>query len=166
MKVLSYALLIALLVPLQAILLPHLSVWNVKPDLGLVAVCLIGLLGGELEGLLVGLALGWIMSLFSAEDLGCSMLTKGGLGFLSGVAGRQIAHMTPAVLVLGLLVASCVAGLVTASSLHLSEEQNPWWALRAVVLPQACFDAVVGGTLYWLASSRLNIERFVMDQRI
>ncbi len=166
MKVLLYALLIALLVPLQAILLPHLSVWNVKPDLSLIAACLIGFLAGELEGVLVGLALGWVMSLFSAEDLGYSMLTKGGIGFLSGLAGRQIAHMTPVVLVVGLLIASFVAGLAAATSLRLSEEQDLWWALRAVVLPQACFDAVVGGTLYWLAWSRLNIERFVMDQRI
>lgn len=166
MKVLLYALLIALLVPLQAILLPHLSVWNVKPNLGLIAACLIGFLAGELEGVLVGLALGWVMSLFSAEDLGYSMLTKGGIGFLSGLAGRQIAHMTPVVLVVGLLIASFVAGLAGATLLRLSEEQDLWWALRAVVLPQACFDAVVGGTLYWLAWSRLNIERFVMDQRI
>jgi ABC-type glycerol-3-phosphate transport system permease component len=49
MKVFWYAILIAILVPIQAVLLPHVSVWNVKPDLGLVAVCLIGLLGGALE---------------------------------------------------------------------------------------------------------------------
>jgi cell shape-determining protein MreD len=166
MKLLSYALLIVCVVPIQAVLLPHVSVWNVKPDLALIAVCLIGVLAGEMEGVLVGVTLGWIMSLFSAEDLGYSMLTKGGIGLLAGLAGRQIAHMTPMVLVSGLLVASCAVGLVMATSLRLSEEQNLWWALRAVVLPQACFDAVVGGTLYWLAWSRLNIERFVMDQHI
>lgn len=166
MKILSYALLISLLVPLQSVFLPHVSVWDVKPDLGLIAVCLIGALAGELEGLLAGLALGWIMSLFSAEDLGYSMLTKGGIGLLSGLAGRQIAHMTPMVLVCGLLIASTGTGLMMAMSFRLSEQQDLWWALRTVVLPQACFDAVVGGTLYWLAWSRLNIERFVMDQRI
>lgn len=166
MKALWYAILIAVLVPLQAVLLPYLSVWDVKPDIGLVAVCFVGLLGGELEGLLVGLALGLVMSLFSAEDLASSMLTKGGVGFLSGLAGRQIAHMTPVVLVLGLLVASCLAGIVMASSLRLSDGQDLWWALRAVVLPQACFDAVIGGTIYWLVWSRLNIERLVLDQRM
>lgn len=165
MKVAVYALLIALLVPLQAIVLPHLSVWNVKPDLALIAVCLIGFLAGELEGVLAGLALGWVMSLFSADDLGFSMLTKGGVGFLSGLAGRQIAHMTPAVLALGLMIASAMAGLVMVASLRLSDDQDLWWALRTVVLPQACFDAVVGGLVYWLAWSRLNIERFMLDQR-
>jgi cell shape-determining protein MreD len=166
MKVLWYALLIAFLVPVQAILLPYVSVWNVKPDLGLIAVCLIGFLSGELDGLLVGLAVGWTMSLFSAEDLGYSMLIKGAIGFLAGLAGRQIAHMTPGVLVFGLLTASCVGGVAMATSLHGSEQQDWWWALRAVVIPQACFDAVVGGALYWIIWSRLNIERFMMDQRI
>jgi hypothetical protein len=165
MKVAVYALLIVLLVPLQAIVLPHLSVWNVKPDLALVAVCLIGFLAGELEGVLAGLALGWVMSLFSADDLGFSMLTKGGVGFLSGLAGRQIAHMTPAVLALGLMIASAMAGLLMVASVRLSDDQDLWWALRTVVLPQACFDAVVGGLVYWLAWSRLNIERFMLEQR-
>ena len=165
MKVAVYALLIALLVPLQAIVLPHLSVWNVKPDLALIAVCLIGFLAGELEGVLAGLAMGWVMSLFSADDLGFSMLTKGGVGLLSGLAGRQIAHMTPVVLALGLMIASAMAGLVMVASLRLSDDQDLWWALRTVVLPQACFDAVVGGLVYWLAWSRLNIERLMLNQR-
>ena len=166
MKLLFYVSMIALLVPIQAIVLPHLSVWNVKPDLGLVAVCLIGFLAGELDGVVVGLALGWVMSLFSADNLGYSMLTKGGIGFLSGFAGRQIAHMTPAVLALGLMIASALAGLIMASSLPLGDEQDLWWALRTVVLPQACFDAVVGCLVYWLSWSRLDIERFVLDQRL
>jgi hypothetical protein len=166
MRVPFYVAMIAVLVPLQAIVLPHLSVWNVKPDLALVAVCLIGFLAGELEGVVVGLALGWGMSLFSADNLGYSMLTKAGIGFLAGFAGRQVAHMTPAVLALGLMIASAVAGLVTASSLPLGDEQDLWWALRTVVLPQACFDAVVGCLVYWLSWSRLNVERLVLDQRV
>jgi hypothetical protein len=166
MKVLWYALLIILLVPVQAILLPHVSVWHVKPDLGLIAVCLIGFLAGELDGLLVGLALGWIMSLFSAEDLGYSMVTKGGIGLLAGVAGRQVAHVTPAVLVVALLIASGAAGLAMATALRPNDQLDVWWALRAVVLPQACYDAAVGGALYWLAWSRLNIDRLMLDQRI
>jgi hypothetical protein len=166
MKLLLYVLLIAGLVPMQAVVLPHLTVWNVKPDLGLIAVCLIGLFGGELDGLLFGLVLGWVMSLFSAGDPTYSMLTKGGAGFVAGVAGRQVAHVTPLVLVMGLLVASLLTGLLTGVSLKLNEEQDLWWAIRAVVLPQACFDAVVGGTLHWLAWSRLNIDRLGLDQRM
>ena len=166
MKTLLYALLLAGLVPVQSILMPHLSVWGVKPDLGLVVVCLIGLFRGELEGLLVGLALGWVLSLFSAEDLASSMVSKGVVGYVAGLAGRQVVHVTPVVLIVGLLAISCFAGLFTVFSLTLNEEQDLWWAIRAVVLPQACFNAAVGGALYWLVWSRLTVERWASEYRI
>lgn len=165
MKMLVLAGLIAGLIPIQTVLLPHMAVWGVRPDLGLILVCLAGFFGGELEGLLVGLAVGWIMGLFSAADLAVGMVAKGIVGYLTGVAGRHIVYMTPVVLVLGLLAASCVSGLLTALVLTLNEQQDLWWALKTVVLPQAAFDGVVGGALYWLASSRLNIERFVSEYR-
>jgi hypothetical protein len=165
MKALVIAGLIAGLIPVQSALLPHMTLWGVMPDLGLIVVCLAGLFAGELEGLLVGLAVGWIMGLFSAADLTVGMITKGTVGYLAGVAGRHIVDVTPAVLVLGLLAASCVSGLLTALVLTLNEQQDLWWALKTVVLPQAVLDGAVGGALYWLAWSRLNIERFVSDYR-
>src|SRR4026208_1232985 len=92
MKFLFYLILVLLLVPLQTTLLPHLSVWNIKPDLGLVAAALVGLFAGELEGLLVGFALGWVLNLFSAGELWLSLLTNGGVGLLTGFLGRQVSQ--------------------------------------------------------------------------
>ncbi len=165
-RLLGYGCLLAALVPFQIVVMPYGSLGGVKPDLGIIAACLAGLLGGELEGLLVGLTIGWVMSLFSAENLGVSMLIKGGVGLVSGVAGRQVAHVTPMVVMLGFFGASAAAGVVTALWLPLSDAQDMWWALGAVVLPQACFDAVVGGTIYWVAWGRFNIDRVALDQRI
>lgn len=165
MKVLIYAVLLVGLVPIQSVLMPHLSVWGVKPDLGLIVVCLVGLFAGELEGLVVGLAVGWIISLFSAESLLLSMVTKGGVGYAAGLAGRQVVYLTPVGLVIGLLVVSILAGLLTAGSLRLNDQQDMWWAFRAIVLPQACFDAAMGGAIYWAVWSRLNVERTVSAYR-
>lgn len=165
MKTAVLATLIAALVAVQSILLPHVTVWGVMPDIGLIVVCLVGLFGGELEGLLLGLALGWIMSLFSAADLATSMMTKGAVGYFAGLAGRHVVYLAPAVLLLGILAISCVAGLITAASLNLSDQQDMWWAVRTVVVPQAVVDAVTGGALYWLVWSRLNIERWVSEYR-
>jgi hypothetical protein len=165
MKALIYFAVIFGLVPVQSILLPHVSLWGVKPDLGLVAVCLIGLLGGELDGLLVGLALGWAMSLFSAQDLISDAIMKGTVGFLAGLAGRQVVYLSPVLLMMGLLVLSSLAGLVTPIALKLSDQQDVWWAAWTVVLPQACLDAVIGGGIYWLMWSRLNIEQLMSESR-
>ena len=163
MKVLALAALIAGLVPVQSVLLPHANVWGVMPDIGLIAVCLVGLLGGELPGLLAWLVLGWVMSLFSAADPATSMVTKGAVGYIAGLAGRHVVYLSPPVFALEILATSCSAGLITALLLKLNDQQSLWWAVRTVVLPQAMFDAVVGGALYWVASSRLNIERWASE---
>jgi len=166
MKGIIYSAVIVGLVPVQSVLLQHISLWGVKPDLGFVAVCLIGLLGGEFDGLLVGLALGWAMSLFSAQDLISSVAMKGAVGFLAGFAGRQVVYLSPVVLVMGLLVVSCLAGLVAPFPVKLSAQQDLWWAVWTVVLPQACLDAVIGGVIYWLMWSRLNIEQLMSESRM
>ncbi len=166
MKGFIYFAVIVGLVPVQSVVLSHVSLWGVKPDLGFVAVCLVGLIAGELDGLLVGLALGWAMSLFSAQDLISSVVLKGTVGFLAGLAGRQVVYLSPVVLVIGLLVVSCLAGLIAPFALKLNAQQDWWWATWTVVLPQACLDAVIGGAIYWLMWSRLNIEQLMSESRM
>jgi hypothetical protein len=158
-KSVIYLILVLLLVPLQTTLLPHLSVWNVKPDLGLVAAVLVGLFAGELEGLLVGLAIGWVLSLFSAGELWLSLLTNGGAGLLAGFLGRQVSQMTSLSLGLGLLLVSLVSGAFAALNFQHFDGSQTWWMIESIVFPQACFDGVVGGALYWILSQRFDVIR-------
>ena len=159
MKFLFYLILVLLLVPLQTTLLPHLSVWNIKPDLGLVAAALVGLFAGELEGLLVGLAIGWVLSLFSAGELWLSLLTNGkrwALGRIpgpAGVAGDAIS------LGVGLLLVSLASGLLAAMSFKRLDMSQMWWMVESIVFPQACFDGAMGAGFYWLLSRRFDLTR-------
>ncbi len=166
MKMFIYGAIIVGIVPVQSVLLPHLTLWGVKPDLGVVAVCLIGLISGELDGLLVGVAVGWALSLFSAQDVIIGAMLKGSLGFVAGLAGRQMVYLSPLVLVSGLLVVSCLVGLVTPVVLRLNPQQDFWWAIWNVALPQACLDAVIGGAIYWLMWSQFNIEQLMSESRM
>lgn len=159
MKFLFYLILVLLLVPLQTTLLPHLSVWNIKPDLGLVAAALAGLFAGELEGLLVGLAIGWVLSLFSAGELWVSLLTNGGVGLLAGFLGRQVSQVTSLSLGVGLLLVSLASGLFAAMSFKVLDMSQMWWMVESIVFPQACFDGVVGAGFYWLLSRRFDLTR-------
>jgi hypothetical protein len=159
MKYLFYVILVLLLVPLQTTLLPHLSVWNIKPDLGFVAAALIGLFVGELEGLFVGLAIGWVLSLFSAGELWLSLLTNGGVGLLAGFLGRQVSKVTSISLGVGLLLVSLASGLLAVMNFKYLDVPQMWWMVESIVLPQACFDGAVGAGLYWLVSQRLNVTR-------
>jgi len=159
MKVLFYLMLVLLLVPLQTILLPHLSVWNIKPDLGLVAAALVGLFAGELEGLFVGLAIGWVLSLFSAGELWLSLLTNGGVGLLAGFLGRQVSQVTSISLGGGLLLVSLVSGLLAAMSFKGFDMSQMWWMVESIVFPQAFFVGAVGAGFYWLLSRRFDLTR-------
>jgi hypothetical protein len=159
MKFLFYLILVLLLVPVQTTLLPHLSVWNIKPDLGLVAAALVGLFAAELEGLLVGLAIGWVLSLFSAGELWLSLLTNGGVGLLAGFLGRQVSQVTAISLGAGMLLVSLASGLLAAMSFKGFDMSQMWWMVQSIVFPQACFDGVVGAGFYWLLSRRFNLNR-------
>ena len=159
MKFLFYLILVLLLVPLQTTLLPHLSVWNIKPDLGLVAAALVGLFAAELEGLLVGLAIGWVLSLFSAGELWLSLLTNGGVGLLAGFLGRQVSQVTAISLGAGMLLVSLVSGLLAAMSFKGFDMSQMWWMVQSIVFPQACFDGVMGAGFYWLLSRRFDLNR-------
>src|SRR5205823_11196861 len=144
MKFLFYLMLVLLLVPLQTTLLPHLSVWNIKPDLGLVAAALVGLFAGELDGLLVGLAIGWVLSLFSAGELWLTLLTNGGVGLLAGFLGRQVSQLTSISLGVGILLVSLVSGLFAAMTFKDLDMSQTWWMVQSIVFPQACFDGAMG----------------------
>ena len=159
MKFLLYLILVLLLVPLQTTLLPHLSVWNIKPDLGLVAAALVGLFAGELEGLLVGLAIGWVLNLFSAGELWLSLLTNGGVGLLAGFLGRQVSQMNSVSVGVGLLLVSLVSGMFAAMNFPHLDVSQMWWMIESIVFPQAFYDGVVGAGLYWLLSQRFDVAR-------
>jgi hypothetical protein len=162
-KFLFYLILVLLLVPLQTTLLSHLSIWNIKPDLGLVAAALVGLFAGELEGLLVGLAIGWILNLFSAGELWLSLLTNGGVGILAGFLGRQLSQVTSLSMGVGLLLVSLASGLLAAMSFQNLDMSQIWWMIESIVLPQACFDGAVGAGLFWVLSQWFHVTRLRTD---
>jgi len=151
--------LVLLLVPVQTTLLPHVAVWGIKPDLGLVVAAVVGLVAGELEGLLVGLAIGWVLNLYSAGDLWLSLVTTAGAGLFAGLLGRQVAQVTPTILAIGLLFLSMAGGLVAVLSMKNSTLSDTWWMVQSVVVPQACFDAVLGAGLLWVLGQRFMLQR-------
>jgi rod shape-determining protein MreD len=156
MKPWLYAGLAAGLVPVQSTLLDHLSVAGIRPDVCLIAASLIGFFGGPADGALMGLLLGFEQDLFSAGVLGLNLGAKAAAGLLAGLAGRYLAHATPASvapLMLGLSAGSGLAFMVAGAG-----GGETLAAVQSVLLPQAIFDTVVGVALY-----RLLAEKFRRD---
>ncbi|MEW6542589.1 MAG: hypothetical protein AB1411_03160 [Nitrospirota bacterium] len=153
MKPALYAGLALGLVPIQVTVLNGLSLWGVRPDLCLVAACLVGIVAGRLEGLLIGLALGLGQDLFSAGPPMLNMGTKALAGLLGGLVGRHVTDVTPVTVMLALAGFSALSGAVAMASVKtgigLMDRLD---MVRFVLLPEALFNTVVGGGLYWLLS--------------
>src|SRR5205809_6947106 len=94
MKVLGYAWLILLLVPLQVVLVDRISLFGIRPDLPLVAVCLIGLYHGEIDALLAGIEIGFAQDLFSGGVHWGNLCLKPMHGLIAGIASPHVLNLT------------------------------------------------------------------------
>ncbi len=145
MKVLGYAWLILLLVPLQVVLVDRISIFGIRPDLPLVAVCLIGLYHGEIDALLAGIAIGFAQDLFSGGVHWGNLCLKPMFGVIAGLASRNVLNLTEGFafgLIMSLSVLSgTVMYLLKAS---MGPGASFFLAARGIILPQACYDALVG----------------------
>jgi rod shape-determining protein MreD len=154
MKPYLYVGLVAGLVPIQTTVLEHLSVAGVRPDLCLIAVSLIGFFGGLVDGVMMGVLLGFEQDLFSAGDAWINLITKAVAGLSAGVVGRYVARMTPVTvlpMVLGLSVCSGIAFMFAGAGGH-----DTLAAARTVLLPQAVLDSAIGVAVYWLLAARFK----------
>ncbi|MBM4132227.1 MAG: hypothetical protein FJ245_00515 [Nitrospira sp.] len=160
MKPALYAALVLGLVPLQTSLVHYLSFVGVRPDLCLVAAGLIGFLAGPVEGALVGIALGFTQDLFSAGALWLNLITKGSVGLLAGLAGRQVTNATLATLVITMVSLSALENLVFLFVVRgggdLGDRLS---ALPSILLPETLLNAALGAALYWLLPVRPSGEQ-------
>jgi NhaP-type Na+/H+ or K+/H+ antiporter len=107
----------------------------------------------------VGIAIGWILNLFSAGELWLSLLTNGGVGLLAGFLGRQVSQMNAVSVGVGVLLVSLVSGIFAAMNFPHLDLSQVWWMIESIAFPQAFFDGVVGAGLYWLLSQRFDVAR-------
>jgi rod shape-determining protein MreD len=145
MKVLGYAALILLLVPLQVVLVDRISLFGVRPDLALVAVCLIGLYRGEMEAMLAGIAIGFAQDLFTGSVHWGNLCLKPILGLIAGLASRNLVNLTWVFAFSLILSLSVLSGTVMYLLKGFTGPGASFFlAARGIILPQACYDALVG----------------------
>lgn len=163
MKQVLYLILVFGLVPIQTTVLAYASVGGIRPDLCLVAASLVGFFAGELDGLLLGLALGFVQDLFSAGELWLNLVTKGSAGFLAGMAGRYVANTTTVTALVTVLGLSFLSGTVFLLTVRAGGLTDVFFAIRSVLLPQAVWDAALAAGMYWLLAKRFQREQGILE---
>ena len=152
------------LVPLQVVVLPHLSLQGIRPDLGVIAACLIGFGAGELQGLLYVAAFGFLHDVFSAGTGWLNIIGKGLVGLFAGLIARRLTTPTP------IALAGTIVSLSLGCSLvfvlwrgGLSDLSDGLMAMRAITLPQAVLDAAIGGLCYWWIVQRQDVDHALQE---
>jgi rod shape-determining protein MreD len=124
------------------------------PFLLVVVYC--ALSGGEIHGMLAGMAAGWVQDIhFGGEVLGLSALSKLVVGFAVGAAGAHLLITTTSARALVLLLATVadavlVMWLASVFAIGASPMDPVTLASRATL------TAVVGGVLFALIDRRLQ----------
>jgi rod shape-determining protein MreD len=160
-----YVSLILGLVPLQVTALNYVGVAGIRPDLTLIAAFLIGFLGSEMEGLLMGILLGCVQDLFSAGSLWMNVITKGMIGILAALLGRHLANATSVSVCALIFVLSMLSGATAAMWIRVDDDfTGIVQAIQSVVLPQALFDAALGAVIYRFMPGRRRREAEFGDE--
>jgi rod shape-determining protein MreD len=126
----------------------------IDPFLLVVVYC--ALVGGEIHGMLAGVAAGWVQdALFGGRVLGLSALSKLAIGYAVGSAAGRFLMTGAAARALAVLVAAIADALLVewlASVFNL--ESRPLGLLG--LLTRGTVSAVVGGLLFTLVDRRLQ----------
>ena len=150
MKTLLFISLIFLLVPLQTTVLSSISPFGIRPDLCLVAACLVGFLTGQVHGFVLGFFLGFVQDLFSASDLWLNTITKALVGFFSGLIAKNLANTASysafALTILFSLFSGVVFWVSSRVGMDILEILH---GFSTILLPQALFDGLVAAVVHW-----------------
>jgi rod shape-determining protein MreD len=151
-------LLLVALVTLQTTLVPHLRIFGVVPDLGLVAAVALALRYGPELGATFGFAAGLATDAFLQTPLGLSALAIGLTAYLVGVVKNAFAHPAwwtiPAVAALaGVVAGCCFVGFGAMVG------QSQLWELESLrtILLAAAYDGIVAPAVFPVAVAAARV---------
>ncbi len=134
---------------IQSTVMPHLTLWGVKPDLMLLVVISWSLLRGAREGIFWGFVGGFCLDLFSGAPFGLSALALLIVSFFSGF-GEATVFRTHVILPLAtVFFASLIYGLIFLAVLNALGWSVTWLdSLSRLVLPASLLNVLLTPLVY------------------
>lgn len=164
MKWKVYIGILLLIIPVQTTIMDYFSFGGIKPDLGLIAVYLIGIRMGETHGLMMGGMIGLLMDLFSGGMVGANLFTKPVVGWISGIAGRTILDVKILVSVGMLFGLSLFASFFIYFFLEILKGGSDLFVtFRWIILPQALYDSAMGAIILSLIPHRWRMRKKAIE---
>ncbi len=148
MKFLVYGGVVLLVIPFQTVIIHQFSIRGIIPDAVLLTVCLVGWWRGEMEAVVLGLALGFLQDLVSGATVWLNLMIKPLIGLVGGMLGHMLRALTPWAFPLFIMGISLFSGVLVLVLLQTqSSEMDVGKILLGTVLPQALYDGVFGAII-------------------
>lgn len=152
MKIIFRALILILIASFQGSISNPIEAGGIRPDLVLITVYYLGVLRGDVMGGLTGAMLGFFLDVTSAGPVYSNIFIKTFIGYLAGVIGRWVHNPGYILHMVLIFLVSLIQGLImTLIFLFLGTSQLTV-DIFYITFPQAVFDGVIGGIIYWLVS--------------
>ena len=151
---------IVLLVVIQVTVFPHLRLFGVVPDLGLVFAIAVAYYHGPESGALTGFASGLLYDLFLETPLGLCALSYALTAYVVGLLQGGMIRAPRGISVLLGGVGGLAGGLTFIAIAGLAGESGMWTARALeVVLWSALYDALLAPPVFWLVRHLGGAER-------
>jgi rod shape-determining protein MreD len=128
---------------------PELAILGITPDTALILIISYGMLRGEIEGALFGLASGFLMDMFGGVYIGLYALMGFVAGYVSGKPFRDFFkdnYFLPFFIVSGITV---VYQFVLYVALVMFRGQlDFWFYVHSIILPKTVYTAALAIPLY------------------
>jgi rod shape-determining protein MreD len=129
---------------LQSTVVPHLTIWDVFPDLPVLVVVSWSLLRGAGEGVVWGFISGLAVDLLSGAPFGAATLSFIAIGFLSGLGEATVFGAHVALPLITTFLATILYDLLFLLIVQISGNSVDWMgSLFRIILPSAVFNAAL-----------------------
>jgi rod shape-determining protein MreD len=150
-KILIYTICILLLLILQSTLLEYVKIYNVKPNLMIVFVISVALLGGDIEGSAVGFFTGLALDMMFGKLLGFYTLLGFYLGLIVGSVNKRLYRENFLVVVFFTFVSTVIyESAIYILTTFMSGNIDLLFPLTRKILPEALYNSLASILIYAL----------------
>ncbi|TZE82246.1 rod shape-determining protein MreD [Calorimonas adulescens] len=142
-------LLFILVFSIQTAMLPFFSIYNISPDLLLIAITALSILNGQWEGMIFGLVTGILMDMFYSPVFGIYSIIYATFGFSVGKLSKNIFKESPFAALFFTITGSIYKGVVILFfKILLAYKTDVWMTFLALIFPEAVLNGIIIFLLY------------------
>jgi rod shape-determining protein MreD len=154
----------ALVAVAQVVCFAKMDIFGTNPDIALLVVISVGLLGGSLTGAVIGFSLGLLIDCLLLETLGAFALTMLSVGYVAGRYRETVGRPTrAAVVLLGGSLTLLGAVVIAAIQIGTGIDANVSFLIVRDALVKSLIGALLAIPVLWVV--RLVVRSALVDER-